>query len=248
MELNFRTLKAEEIECRVGTIDEDGFTLLLYKDARCDMNILDEVVGSMNWKREHLRDNSNCIVSIWDNEKGQWVSKEDTGSESNTEKEKGLASDSFKRACVNWGIGRELYTAPFIKIKGNVKKNAKGKCVPCFWNIEVAEIGYGKNKTINTLFIKGDGKIIFTYGEGKPKNELPFPEQGVNVKTPSVAEIKAQRQIELMKLGAEYYTELVSTQWQAVLTQVAKLEGKKFSEMTDEEYARICENIKNRKY
>ncbi len=82
----------------------------------------------------------------------------------------------------------------------------------------------------------------------KPKNELPFPEQGVNVKTPSVAEIKAQRQVELMKLGAEYYTELVSTQWQAVLTQVSKLEGKKFSEMTDEEYARICENIKNRKY
>ncbi len=76
------------------------------------MDILDETVGVYNWKREHTRDNANCIVSIYDQEKKEWISKEDTGTESNTEKEKGLASDSFKRACVNLGIGRELYTAP----------------------------------------------------------------------------------------------------------------------------------------
>lgn len=110
----FRTLRADEIDVRVATITSKGFSLLLYKDARCDMNILDETIGSMNWQRTHTRENANCIVSIWDKEKNQWISKEDTGTESNTEKEKGLASDSFKRACFNWGIGRELYTSPTI--------------------------------------------------------------------------------------------------------------------------------------
>ena len=114
--MKFRPLKASEIDCRVSTINEKGLSLLLYKDARVDMNILDETVGAMNWQRSHTRDNANCIVSIWDDNKGQWISKEDTGTESYTEKEKGLASDSFKRACTNWGIGRELYTAPFIWI------------------------------------------------------------------------------------------------------------------------------------
>lgn len=110
----FRYLHADEVEARVSTITDKGLSLLLYKDARCDMNILDETVGPMRWQRSHCRDNANCIVSIWDDEKKQWISKEDTGTESFTEKEKGLASDSFKRACFNWGIGRELYTAPFI--------------------------------------------------------------------------------------------------------------------------------------
>ncbi len=130
--LEFRTLKANEIECRVGTINEKGLTLLLYKDARCDMNILDETVGCLNWKREHTRDNANCIVSIYDENKKEWVSKEDTGKESFNEAEKGLASDSFKRACVNWGIGRNLYTAPFIYIpasKCKISKNNKDKFI-----------------------------------------------------------------------------------------------------------------------
>lgn len=115
----FRDLTIDEIECRVASASEKGVSLLLYKDARCDMNILDETVGAMNWQRTHARDNANCIVSIWDEKKQQWISKEDTGTESYTEKEKGQASDSFKRACFNWGIGRELYTAPFIWIKAD---------------------------------------------------------------------------------------------------------------------------------
>ena len=102
----FRELHADEIECRVAQAKSNGVSLLLYKDARCDQNILDETVGPMNWMRSHTRENANCIVSIWDEAKKQWISKEDTGTESNTEKEKGLASDSFKRACFNWGIGR----------------------------------------------------------------------------------------------------------------------------------------------
>ena len=120
----FRDLKAEEVEIRVGKVGEKGATLLLYKDARADMTILDEIVGPFNWKREHSRDNANCTVSIWDKDKEQWISKEDTGAESFTEKEKGLASDSFKRACFNWGIGRELYTAPLIFVKCETKAEA----------------------------------------------------------------------------------------------------------------------------
>lgn len=129
MRLEFRDLRADEIEIRVAMCRVNGLSLLLYKDARCDMNILDETVGAMNWQRHHSRDNANCTVSIWDEEKSQWISKEDTGTESNTEKEKGLASDSFKRACFSWGIGRELYTAPFIWIpadKCNIKTKGNG--------------------------------------------------------------------------------------------------------------------------
>ena len=118
MKLNFRELTADELDCRVGTTTDSGVSLLMYKDARVDMRLLDEVVGPMNWKREHELINGNlfCTVSIYDEEKKIWVSKQDVGVESNTEKEKGQASDAFKRACFNWGIGRELYTCPFVWI------------------------------------------------------------------------------------------------------------------------------------
>ncbi|MDO4481096.1 MAG: hypothetical protein Q4B56_08575, partial [Erysipelotrichaceae bacterium] len=84
--MKIRTLMASEIEVRVQSITEKGAILLLYKDARCDQKILDETFGPMNWQRKHTRDNANCIVSIWDSEKQQWIEKEDTGTESNTEK------------------------------------------------------------------------------------------------------------------------------------------------------------------
>jgi hypothetical protein len=163
----FRTLRADEIDCRIAQIKENGLSLLLYKDARCDQNILDEVVGPFNWKREHTRDNRNCIVSIKNPETGEWVSKEDTGTESNTEKEKGLASDSFKRACFNWGIGRELYTAPFIWIpaeKCNIKEN-RGRPA-CYDRFTVKGIGY-TDGVIAGVEIKNQatGKICFKWGE-----------------------------------------------------------------------------------
>lgn len=154
--MEFRTLNANEIDCRVATINQNGLSLLLYKDARVDQNILDETVGCMNWQRSHTRDNANCIVSIWDKEKKQWVSKEDTGTESYTEKEKGLASDSFKRACFNWGIGRELYSAPFIWIKtedANIVLGANGKR-QCYDRFIVEQILYDEDRNIVALSIK----------------------------------------------------------------------------------------------
>ena len=160
MSLTFRDLYASEIDCRVQQIKNNGLSLLLYKDARCDMNILDETVGAMDWKREHTRNNANCIVSIWDKEKQQWISKEDTGTESNTEAEKGLASDSFKRACVNWGIGRELYTAPFIwipKEKCNIETKTKNnkEYLVCNDKFVVSEIVI-EDKKIKSVTIQNE--------------------------------------------------------------------------------------------
>lgn len=151
----FRKLRAEEIECRVSTVSAKGCSILLYKDARCDMNILDETVGSYLWKREHSRDNHNCTVSIWSRELEQWITKEDTGTESFTEKEKGLASDSFKRACFNWGIGRELYTAPFIWISEcEVKEHPKQKGkFTTYDKFEVEKITYDESGNIDGLAI-----------------------------------------------------------------------------------------------
>ena len=151
MEMKFRTLRADEIDVRVGSASKDPqnpwCTLLLYKDARVDMRLLDEVVGAKNWKRSHELVNGNlyCTVSVWDNEKLEWVSKQDVGTESNTEAVKGQTSDAFKRACFNWGIGRELYSAPLIFIRGGSKET----------NAYVKEIGYGEDGNINRLVILG---------------------------------------------------------------------------------------------
>ena len=119
-------LSMNQIDFRVQSINTGRYvTILAYKDARVDMQRLDDVVGPLGWKRRHLRDNHNCVVSIFDEESNQWISKEDTGTESNAEAQKGLASDSFKRACVNWGIGRELYDYPLIKFQLSEKETVK---------------------------------------------------------------------------------------------------------------------------
>lgn len=176
MELKFRELRADEIDCRVAQIKENGLSLLLYKDARCDMNILDETVGAMNWQRSHGRENANCTVSIYDPDKKMWVSKEDTGTESNTEAEKGLASDSFKRACFNWGIGRELYTAPFIWVSADKCdiKNRNGKPA-CYDKFEVLSIAY-KDGKISDLEIYNTTQNCSAFSMNRPtKKQEPKP-------------------------------------------------------------------------
>ena len=167
--LEFRTLTADEIDCRVGTVTDKGCSLLMYKDARVDMRLLDEVVGPTNWKREHELINGNlfCTVSLWDDEKKQWVSKQDVGVESNTEKEKGQASDAFKRACFNWGIGRELYTCPFVwinleekewKVMGNGKKQPKTR-------FRVTDIEYFDGTVTYLRIIDESGRERYKFGK-----------------------------------------------------------------------------------
>ena len=181
--MKFRKLEPSEIECRVATIKANGLSLLLYKDARCDMNMLDEIVGQEYWQRDHktVKDNVYCGVSIYlnlgteDKPDYQWVTKWDAGAESYTEKVKGEASDTFKRACFNWGIGRELYTAPFIWIKPRDDKEFKvsefngKKKYSTYTKFKVNKIEY-TNDTITHLIIEDDtGAIRYKFGTSNTK-------------------------------------------------------------------------------
>ena len=172
----FRDLRADEIECRVQSAKEKGVVLLLYKDARVDMNILDETVGASNWQREHYECKGNlfCRVGIdigtHEGKAERWVFKSDCGTESNTEAQKGEASDSFKRACFNWGIGRELYTAPFTWIpsdKCNISegKNGSKQCYDKF----VVEKIIIENKQITALAIWNSTKNVRAFVWQKDK-------------------------------------------------------------------------------
>ena len=166
--MEFRLLRSDEIDCRISTCTEKGVSLLLYKDARCDMNILDETVGPFNWQRDHkeLKGNIYCGVSIYDN-RGMWVTKWDCGKESYTESEKGEASDSFKRACFNWGIGRELYTAPFMWVPASELKtlsNSGGKW-KCFDVFKVTKIEYDEKKIAFVEIQNVKTKSYISFGE-----------------------------------------------------------------------------------
>lgn len=163
--MKFRPLTKDEIECRVATCGEKGLSILLYKNARCDMNILDETVGAFNWQRKHYECKGNlyCAVGIKNTENNEWVWKDDCGAESYTEKEKGEASDSFKRACFNWGIGRELYTAPFIFVswKNANQKDKNGKPT-CYDKFVVSDIKIEDGK-IKELYIYNTNKQEICY-------------------------------------------------------------------------------------
>lgn len=162
----FRLLRADEIECRISQVGAWGLQLLLYKNARVDMDVLDEQVGAMNWQRHHY--DAHCIVSIWDPEKKTWIQKDDVGTESNTEAAKGLASDSFKRACVNWGIGRELYTAPQMFIRASDLKTLKdagnGRWT-CRDSFSVSEIQYDGRKIAFVQIVNQKTGGLIEYGK-----------------------------------------------------------------------------------
>ena len=191
MNKQIRTLKPSEIELKPQIMKENGCSLLLFKNARCDMNILDETFGIMNWRRKHrvVDGNLYCVIEVWDKDKKEWISKEDVGVESFSDKEKGQASDAFKRAGFNWGIGRELYTSPFIWV--NLKKHEvyqkKGK-----WrlkgsvNFEVSEIDYNDDREIARLVISdNDGKIRYQMNSRKKErkgNKLKKEVEGVGKK------------------------------------------------------------------
>lgn len=165
--MTFRELRADEIEIRVGTVGQAGATLLLYKDARADMTILDE--AGVKWKRWHEVINGNlfCTVSIWDSEINEWISRQDVGTESMTEKEKGQASDSFKRACTNWGIGRELYSSPFIHIKAATEKKGDRFYLLDKYGLSgayVKSINYKDRKIIGLEIADKAGHPIFKIG------------------------------------------------------------------------------------
>lgn len=173
-----RLLRADEIECRVSTINVYGLRLLLYKDARVDQKILDEAFTPFGWQRTHQEIDGKlyCTVSVWDDARKQWISKQDVGIASYSDKEKGQASDSFKRACFNWGIGRELYTAPDIwvpaarvYIKEDTKKKDHYVTTDRF---SVQSIAYNDRKEIDSLvIIDQNEKEIFRMLPKRPNTQ-----------------------------------------------------------------------------
>ena len=164
-----RLLRPSEIECRIATINAKGLSLLLYKDARVDQRILDESFGPFGWKRSHQSIDGNlyCTVSIWDKENKEWISKQDVGTTGYAEKEKSQASDSFKRACVNIGIGRELYSAPFIWISADkVQIQLKDNKYVCYERFIVSDIEYNDDREIVKLVIANDrGTVLYELKE-----------------------------------------------------------------------------------
>lgn len=177
--ITFRDLRADEIDCRVARCTEKGAQLLLYKDARADMIILDEQIGPENWQREHYECKGNLFCRVGIKAGNEWIWKADCGAESNTEKEKGEASDSFKRACTNWGIGRELYTSPFIWVKAedaDIEKSARTTANgrPVYeskgrFSVSHMEV---KDKKITALEITNKGRVVYSFGMGKAMEEI----------------------------------------------------------------------------
>lgn len=187
-----RLLSKEDIDVRVAQTLAGGnkvrVVLLLYKDARVDMKVLDELFTPMGWKRTHklIGDRLYCQVEVWDAEKKEWICKEDVGVESNTEAEKGQASDSFKRACVNWGIGRELYTAPKIYVELNENEYTKDQNnrIKVWATFSVKSIGYDtKTRTITSLEIQDRfGNVRYSMNAPAAQPASKEPSQAVKAR------------------------------------------------------------------
>lgn len=167
--MEFRTLKASEIQVRpTDTKTKGNATLLLYQDARCAMDILDDTVGSENWQKEYYEVKGNVYCRIGIKTGDGWVWKADCGTESNMDAEKGEASDAFKRAAVCWGIGRELYSGPRIKVR-NLPADYyyNDKLTMTF---SVKSITYLDKKIASIILVDRYGKEVYRYNgeETKP--------------------------------------------------------------------------------
>ncbi len=224
MNLNFRKLKADEIDVRVGTVGKNNtyITLLLYKNARVDMDILDETVGKENWQRDHkeLKGNLYAGVSIYNEDFRQWVTKWDAGKESNTEAEKGEASDSFKRACVNWGIGRELYTSPQIFLFGKADELKKER-------YSVKSIEYENNNIKSLSIIDSKGNVVYEYPKSKTTSKATVASLATKEQIDKISELLLlrgifddKRQALLDKLKVTKLEELTTEKAQSLIKQL----------------------------
>ena len=232
--MEIRLLRADEIDLRMQTVKDNGFSLLLYKDARVDMNILDETFGMLGWKRKHevINDNLFCTISIYNKETGEWIDKQDVGVESNAQKEKGQASDSFKRAAFNVGIGRELYTPIFIWISTTTKATGREK-------FTVSQIGYNDKREITSLtIVDSKGKQVYKLGSyAKPvENKVT----DINVKQGNLSDAQVKR---LYAIGdAAGFSNIQ-------INNSIKTDYKKdnASELTKKEYDELCSRLEKAK-
>ena len=171
---NFPLLTADQIEVKVKQVSAKGAVLLLYKTARTDRDILDEIVGPMKWQDDYkeIKGNLYCGIGILDEDRNEWIWKWDCGIESRADddgnEKKGEASDAFKRAGFCWGIGRELYTSPFTFAKVETEKNDRGRyeLKDKFMRFKVAEIDYENRKVSRLVITDNRGQVVFSFGKG----------------------------------------------------------------------------------
>lgn len=245
--MEFRTLKANEVECRVSQIASNYCTLLLYKDARVDQDILDETVGVLNWKKDYQLIDGQlfCTISIWDDEKKQWIGKQDVGVESFSQEEKGRASDAQKRSAFCFGIGRELYTAPsiFIIPRKDIKyritidnkqqevdefyKNSKDKyeTKTRFW-VEI--IDYDEDRNIKDLIIR-DNKNNVRFSQLTKEKEKELFE--IDIKLKKLIEDKEDKEDKDEKFSREKFYEYYKTTSDAQMTYKQKQDAIKLLEV-----------------
>lgn len=173
-----KPLSKDDIEIRVGSCSKKGASFLLYKTARVDTKRFNAVFG-LKWKREHRIESGYhiCRISVFDEEIKEWVYREDVGTESNTEKEKGAFSDSFKRAGFSFGLGIELYEAPFIFIKDITEgENGKYRLKDPFYtkHLEIIRYDYSTESGLQLeIYNKDMGKTVFSNYKTNTTNLKP---------------------------------------------------------------------------
>ena len=258
--LNFPLLTKDDIELRIGQMNKAGdkATLLLYKTSRTDADILDQVVGAGNWQKrfytlqgvgigDNMRSIVVCSVGIYDDDKHEWVWKDDSGTESNVEQDKGVCSDAFKRASGGscWGIGRELYTAPTIWVKVESKYD----------KFQVASISYNEKREIKTLEIANEkGEIVYQYGLGKKvaqTSEKAPKKDTLADATKDIADTFGDIE---EKIGGDdlnflqaYVGNLGATQYQSFFNWLVNKYGvNKITDLSKEQGRKICYYLKNK--
>lgn len=169
--MEFRALRADEVECRIGQVAKSGkgLSLLLYKTARTDMAVLDETVGPENWACRFYECKGTLFCSLGIRVGGEWVWKDNAGAPSNMEAEKGEASDALKRAGFAWGIGRELYTAPFVWVPADRCNIQNGKCYDRF---DVAKLASDGGRITELVIADERGRAVFSWA-AQPRQTAP---------------------------------------------------------------------------
>lgn len=197
-ELKFRTLYAEEIECK-ATVMGSQIEIALHCRAETCTQLLNEIVGPMDWEKEYTNNNRNCIVRIWDKEKQRMISKEDCGGgQTEVEGLKGQASNGFKRVCaLGWGLGIELYSQPEIRIPltdDNSTMDKHGQPVVSE-RYRVSEITYSdKRKITSVTVVDSKGNVVWPFTEAPLMDSIdeyqdtPAPAEDLTVDEDDIVE------------------------------------------------------------
>ena len=231
MARKFRFLTADEIECRVAQCSDKGVQLLLYKTARTDAALLDEVYPDA-WQNDFKVIDGKMYGGIGIKVNSEWLWRWDCGTESNMEAEKGEASDAFKRAGFKWGIGAELYSSPFVWVK---PENCKIENRKCYDRFKVAGIDYDENGKINFLAIDNVSlhKAAFMYGDTRKKVQ-ESAQEGVQ-EAPTVNALRQQILVIAPKKGVE-------------ITKIVKADykGKKWEDLNVDDLTAIKKGLLER--